>query len=142
MTGAGVPEPRVFHLETEARSYEMDSFGHLNHAVYLNHFEFARFGAFAAAGFPAERLLAEGTGIHVVRIEVDYKAEVRMGQRLRITTRPLHARNTSMTLEQVAADPAHPERHFARALVTLVWIGPGRRPTRIPREVREALGVG
>lgn len=133
-------EGRHFRLEVEARSYEMDSFGHLNHAVYLNHFEFARFRAFADAGFPAERLLADRTGIHVVRIEVDYLAEVRMGRRILITTTPVAARNSSMTLEQVAAAANAPDHHFARARVTLVWIGPAGRPIRIPEEVRDALG--
>ena len=64
------------------------------------------------------------------------------GQRLRIDTRAVAARNTSMTLEQVASDPSAPERVFARARVTVVWVGVDRRPARIPDAVRQALGVG
>ncbi|NIP79253.1 MAG: thioesterase, partial [Gemmatimonadetes bacterium] len=29
----------------QARSYELDGFGHVNYAVYLNYFEYARYRA-------------------------------------------------------------------------------------------------
>lgn len=131
-----------FETVVEVRSYELDGFGHLNHAVYLNHFEFARFQAFADAGFPAERLLADGTGIHVVRVEVDYLAEARLGQAIRIRTRVIEVRNSSMTVEQVAFDESDPEHSFARARVVVVWIGPEGRPARIPDPVRQAVAQG
>lgn len=136
------PGRRAFDVDVVVRSYELDSFGHLNHAVYLNYFEFARFDAFTQAGFPPERLLADGVGIHVVRVEVDYLAEGRLGQHMRISTRLEEMRNTSMTAVQVAHDPNDPERRFARARVVVVWIGPNGRPTRIPDVVREAVGPG
>lgn len=129
------------HTDVEVRSYELDGFGHLNHAVFLNHFEFARFQALAAAGFSPDVLLADGVGIHVARVEVDYLREARLGQALRIRTTPAEIRNSSLTLEQVALDPDDPERVFARARVVVVWVGPDRRPTRIPDAVRSALGA-
>lgn len=135
-------EPVSHDTDLESRSYELDGFGHLNHAVFLNHFEFARFQALAAAGFPAEVLLAGGVGIHVVRIEVDYVKEVVLGQRIRIRTWAESARHSSLELRQLSFDPADPETVFARARVVVVWIGSDRRPARIPEEVRRALGVG
>lgn len=132
--------PRTFEVEVSVRSYELDSFGHLNHAVYLNYFEFARFEAFDSAGFPPSELLADGVGIHVVRVEVDYLSEGRLGQAIRISTRVVEVRNSSMTVEQVACDAADPERRLARARVVVVWIGPNGRPTRIPETIRKAVG--
>lgn len=125
--------------EIKVRSYELDGFGHLNHATFLNYFEFARFEALRAAGFPPEALLAGGVGIHVARVEVDYLREARLDQRLSVSTTPAEIRNSSMTLEQVAADPANPTAPFARARVVVVWVGSNRRPTRIPDDVRTAL---
>lgn len=125
----------------EARSYELDTFGHVNHAVFLNYFEHGRFQAFRDLGYPPEQITDRGEGIHVVRVEVDYLKEVFLGQELEIRTGVGSARNSSMTLVQEAGAPGDPETVFARARVVLVWVGPDRRPMRIPDEVRKLLGI-
>ncbi len=136
------PEDRPeFETRVRARSYELDSFGHVNHAVYLNYFEFARFQALAAGGFPLDELGRRGEGVHVVRVEVDYRKEATLDQELSIRTRAASARSSSMVIEQVAADPDDPDSVFAEARVVAVWIGQDRRPMRIPDDVRLALGL-
>lgn len=125
----------------EARSYELDSFGHLNHAVFLNWFEYARFRALADGGMPSHAITAGGYGVHVVRVEVDYRREVLLGDRITIQTSVEEIRNSSMTLLQVAHGEDAPEQVHAVARVVVVWVGPDRRPTRIPAKVREALGA-
>lgn len=122
------------------RSYELDSFGHVNHAVYLNYFEHARFQALAAGGFPPGALEERGEGVHVVRLEVDYRRQLRMGEAVEIATRVDEFRNSSMTLAQVAYRAGERDHIFAEARVVAVWIGTDGRPTRIPGDVREALG--
>jgi YbgC/YbaW family acyl-CoA thioester hydrolase len=126
----------------EVRSYELDSFGHANHAVYLNWLEYARFEALRRAGFPYHDIVARGWGIYVVRIEVDYLREARLGERLLVRTWADGYRRTSMVLAQqivLEADPAH---EVVRARVTAVWVGADRRPLRVPEEIRHALGGG
>ena len=129
-------DTRFVSTRLQVRSYELDSFGHLNHAVFLNHFEHARFDAFESLGFPASKLLARGEAIHVVRVEVDYRAELVMGREIEIRTSVHEMRNSSLTLAQRSVDPNDPDHVFAEALVTVVWIGPNRRPMRIPDDVR------
>lgn len=122
------------------RSYELDSFGHANHSVYLNYLEFSRFEALGAAGFPYPAIRARGWGIYVVRLEIDYLREARLGERLRVLTWAEGYKRTSMVLAQLMVlddDPAVP---VARARVTAVWIGPDGRPMRVPPGVRAALG--
>lgn len=131
-----------FTTEWTVRSYELDQFGHVNHAVYLNYLEQARWESLAAGGFPASALRAEGWGIHVVRLEVDYRKPCFQDQRLRIRTRSESFRKTAVTIAQdifrVADGPdAGPAVH---ALVTTVFIGANGRPMRIPARAREALG--
>lgn len=128
--------------EVTVRSYELDGFGHLNHATFLNFFEFARFEALRSVGFPPEVLLANGMGIHVVRVEVDYLREARLDQSLRISTAPEEIRNSSLALRQEATHPGDTSIVFARARVVLVWVGSGGRPVRIPDDVRDALVPG
>ena len=72
------------HLKV--RSYELDSYGHVNHAVYLNYFEVARFEAMEAHGLSRSSMFERGLKIYVVRIEVDYLAQVFFGDALTIAT--------------------------------------------------------
>ncbi|MDT8340596.1 MAG: acyl-CoA thioesterase [Longimicrobiales bacterium] len=131
---------RPLHVcRVEARSYELDSFGHLNHAVFLNYFEHARFQTLAAGGFPPDAITARDEGVHVVRVEVDYRREVRLGDALEIATSLAAIRTSSLTLRQVAYRAGDPEHVHAEALVVAVWIGPDGRPMRIPADARRAL---
>jgi YbgC/YbaW family acyl-CoA thioester hydrolase len=138
-TGGGREGGLVVEWSTRVRSYELDSFGHVNHAVHLNWFEQARFETIEAAGFAPATLAEKGWGIHVVRVEVDYRREARLGEEMLITTTVERVRNSSMALTQVAH--CQPGREVvAEARVVLVWIGPDRAPMRIPDEVRRRLG--
>lgn len=85
--------------------------------------------------------MERGEAVHVVRIEVDYRAEAFMGQEMVIRTRAESARTSSMVLAQTALAAGDPSRVFAEARVVAVWIGAGGRPVRIPDEVRRALGL-
>jgi YbgC/YbaW family acyl-CoA thioester hydrolase len=146
---------RTFESHFRVRSYELDGFGHLNHAVYLNYFEQARFDSLAEGGFSLEKLAERGWAVHVVRVETDFRREALLGQEMLVRTKVAEVRSSSMTLEQVAVDPARkdrvidegrvvaarPDAVFAEGKIVVVWIGPDRAPMRIPPEVRSALGV-
>jgi YbgC/YbaW family acyl-CoA thioester hydrolase len=135
------PDDRPFATSVvDVRSYELDSFGHANHAVYLNWLEYGRFDALAQAGFPYQDIVARGWGIYVVRIEVDYIREASLGERLRIHTWADGYRRTSMVLMQRIGLESNPSLEVARARVTTVWIGPDGRPMRVPVDVRRRLG--
>lgn len=131
----------IARTEIVVRSCELDSFGHVNHAVFLNYFEHARFEALEAAGFSWGVLDELGWGIFVVRIEVDYVAEARRGDRLIVRTWAEAFRRTSMVLAQSIDRPDQDgvETRVAEARVTAVWIGPDRRPMRVPTEVKQGL---
>jgi acyl-CoA thioester hydrolase len=123
----------------------------VNHAVYLNYLEHARFEALKEAGFSWDVLDRQGWAIFVVRIEVDYLSEARREDQLLIRTFAESFRRTSMVLVQEMVRDWHPAEDGAdaaqaesatvvsRARVTAVWIGPNRKPMRVPEEVREGL---
>lgn len=135
------PEAPVSQTEITVRSSELDSFGHVNHAVFLNYFEHARFEALEGAGFTWSLLEARGWGIYVVRIEVDYLAEARRGDRLVVGTCAESFRRTSMLLAQTMEriDEDGGRTRVAQARVTAVWVGPDRKPMRVPDDVRAGL---
>lgn len=124
----------------EVRSYELDSFGHANHAVFLNYLEFARFEALRHAGFPYQEIIARGWGVYVVRAEVDYLKEACLGDRLQIATWADSYKRSSMILVQQIVRAEHPEQEVARGRITAVWVDRERRPLRVPAEIRQALG--
>ncbi len=130
----------VTETEIEVRSYELDSFGHVNHAVFLNYLEHGRFDLLRAVGIPPESLPERGLGVYVVRLEIDYVKEARVGNRLLVRSRAEEFRRTTMVLVQEIVLASEPDTVLARARVTAVWVGPDRRPTRVPVEVRTGLG--
>ena len=132
-------EVPVAELTIGVRTSELDSFGHVNHAVYLNYFEHARFEALEEAGFSWAVLAERGWAIFVVRIEVDYLAEAKRQDELLIRTWADSFRRTSMVLAQEMLRADDPGSVVARARVTAVWIGPDRKPMRVPDEVRAGL---
>jgi len=124
----------------EVRSYELDSFGHANHAVFLNYLEFARFEALRHAGFPYQEIVARGWGVYVVRAEVDYLKEACLGDRLEILTWADSYKRSSMVLAQQIVRADQPDEEIARGRITAVWVDGDRRPMRVPVALREALG--
>lgn len=74
----------VFSMRFSVRSYEADSFGHVNNAVYLNYLEYAR----------GEYLRQKGLSFHdfgrwqafpyVIHVELDYKSSCRIHDELEI----------------------------------------------------------
>lgn len=136
------PDTPVSEITIGVRTSELDSFGHVNHAVYLNYFEHARFEALADAGFAWGTLAERDWAIFVVRIEVDYLAEARREDQLLVRTWADSFRRTSMLLAQEMVRADDPDTPVARALVTAVWIGPDRKPMRVPAEVRRGLTGG
>lgn len=132
----GVP---VSVTPINVRSGEIDSFGHVNHAVFLHYLEHARFEALEAAGFSWPTLAKRSWQIFVVRIEVDYVAEAKRGDRLLVRTWAEGFKRTRMILGQEIVRAEAPEVSVTRARVTAVWMGPDRKPMRVPEEVRAGL---
>lgn len=133
---ASVP---VSETVVEVRSPELDSFGHVNHAVFLNYLEHGRFLALEEAGFEWSSLDELGHQIFVVRLEIDYLAEATRGHRLVVRTWAEGLRRTMMIFGQEIVRADDPDTVVVRARVTGVWIGPNGRPMRVPEHVRLGL---
>ena len=135
------PAPHLCESRFRVRSYELDGFAHLNHAVYLNWFEQARFDAFEVGGFPAPEIQERGWGVYVAKLEVDYLREARLGDELVVRTSVIELARSSIVFEQVASPADTPHIVSARARVRAIFIGTDGRPARIPPDVRAALSA-
>ncbi|HNC94605.1 MAG TPA: thioesterase family protein [Myxococcota bacterium] len=87
-------------IEVQVMSTHVDLFGHLNHARYLEYLEWARFAWAAHHGFPIEKMVEEGYGPAIVRANVTWRRECRLGDKLRVTVQPLSARRGIGKLHQ------------------------------------------
>ncbi len=65
---------RKFKSRFQVRGYEIDGYGHVNHGVYLNYFEYARWCMIEEAGCGADYFKNKGMSPVIVRAEVDYRA--------------------------------------------------------------------
>lgn len=72
-----------FSCEIDVRGYEIDSFGHVNNAVYLSWLEHARW----EMGLTYAAELSDKDTLPVVRhVTLDYRAQTKLGDRVRIST--------------------------------------------------------
>lgn len=125
-------------LRVEARSYEIDPYGHLNNAVYANWLEHARLCFLSARGLTYLNIPElYGVWIVVVRTEINYRAQVRLGDRLDVKTALAAFGKSSFRFTQTidfenglcAAD----------ALVTMVCIDKEGNSAPMPPVLRAAL---
>ena len=122
----------VYNTELTTRSYECDSYGHINNAVYLNYLEYARIRLFDELPVPYEELRRRGVGFVVTRICIDYRHQVRSGETLRIETRPLKKERVRVVFQQSLY---RGEQLVAEAEVTWACIDGRGRLIRIPPEL-------
>ena len=69
----------------KVRGYELDSYGHVNNAVFFNYFEQARWEFFGTAGL-LETLASGGLFLGVVDVHIRYQHELRLGDEIEILT--------------------------------------------------------
>jgi thioesterase III len=79
--------PAVREFEYTIRSTQVDTFGHLNNASYLELFEWARWEWAAAEGMALERLVAEERiAPAVLHVDLSFFKELRMHEVVRVRT--------------------------------------------------------
>ncbi|MDR1626375.1 MAG: acyl-CoA thioesterase [Spirochaetia bacterium] len=113
------------------RSYECDSYSHVNNAVYLNYLEYARMEFLKDNGFDYKKFVAQGYAIIVARIAIDYKLSAVLDDELTIETAPVRRRTASgMFHQRILRGGAL----VAEADVTWAVLNAQGKPTPIPRE--------
>jgi acyl-CoA thioester hydrolase len=122
-----------------ARSYELDSYRHLNNAVYLSWFEQARLEFLRSHGFSYDGFADRRQWLVVVRTEVDFRAAVHEGDALEIATRVAALGRSSVRFVQVMRRGA--DEVVCEAATVMAFTGE-RGSIPIPDDVRAALGPG
>lgn len=123
-------------IETIVRSTEVDQIGHLNNAKYLEYMEWGRVALLEQLGYTFAVLKERGVLPVVVNINVNYRKEVRMGERIKILSKPLRRGEKSFVIRHELFNETGVL--VCDADVTMVMIDAvTRRPTAMPQEINQ-----
>jgi acyl-CoA thioester hydrolase len=113
------------------RTYECDSYGHVNNANYLNYLEYARYEFLRTIGFDYPQAINAGYGVYVARVEIDYKKPAITDDELLIRSWPIKKGAVSGTLIQ---EIRRGQDLIASAKVTWAFVDSNGMPVKIPAE--------
>jgi acyl-CoA thioester hydrolase len=117
------------------RSYECDSYGHVNNAVYLHYLETARHQYLQDNGILLPELRATGHALIVAKISIEYRAPATTDDALVIYTRALRKGRIGGVLFQKIERAG---QTVAEAEVTWVCVDARGRPARLPEAFDKA----
>ncbi len=80
----GRGEPSV--LTIQVMPSHLDHITHVNNGIYADFLEDGAFVLFAQAGWPLERMLAEGGALGLRRLDVEYYVDAKLGDQLCVST--------------------------------------------------------
>jgi acyl-CoA thioester hydrolase len=119
-----------------ARGYELDSYNHVNNAVYLNYFEHARWEYFRDAGLYA--LLKASDNLPVVtEIQIRYQREIRLYDELEIES-SCHPEKPYLVFRQRLTNLTT-GLASARAVTKLIFVGSDKLAGDIPAEILDLI---
>lgn len=118
--------------EISVRSYECDSYNHVNNAVYLNYLEHARMDFLNAVGFEYKRFIEAGYYLYVTHVDIRYKSSARLGDKLFIETYPVELKHVSGMMHQTIRK--EDGTVCAEADVTWAYVTHESRIVKAPKE--------
>ena len=127
-------------LTLKVRHYEVDLYGHVNHANYVHYLEAARVEALEAVGLPLPELRRQGYLIVAVEIAVKYHAPAYPGETLEILTRVREIRGARSIWAQEIREVTS-RRLSVTAEVTGAFMLDNGRPVRVPAAFAEKLAA-
>jgi len=115
----------------KVRSYECDSYNHVNNANYLHYLEYARYEFLKDAGFDYEKATKAGYGLYVARIEINYKKPAFTDDNLVIKSSPVKKGAVSGVIMQ---EISRGDEILVEAKVTWAFVDSKGMPVKIPAE--------
>ena len=117
---------------------DTDAGGVVYYGKYLRYLEQGRTEFLRERGLSVLAMHEQGYLIPVIRVEIDYLAFALLDDLIRVDTSVKEIKGATFTLEQKVirvTDGAI----LVDALVTLAYIGPGKKPRRVPKDLLAVL---
>jgi YbgC/YbaW family acyl-CoA thioester hydrolase len=122
----------MFEYKITVRGYELDSFGHVNHAVYLNYMEQARWEIIRQIGLIG-KLIQEAKKLVVIKIEVRYVNELKLFDEIIIQTKVKKEAPYLVFNHKLIQQTGNYQ--IARAVVKTILLDHNKTPLDIPEEL-------
>ncbi|PYN88626.1 MAG: 4-hydroxybenzoyl-CoA thioesterase [Candidatus Rokuibacteriota bacterium] len=136
MSGGVMGKPARYQLKV--RHYEVDQYGHVNHAQYVHYLEVARIEALDSLGLSLAEMRKQGYLILAADLAVKYLAPARSGDTLEIVTYVREIRGArSIWIQEIRE--VESQRVLVTAEVTGAFATEDGRPARTPARFREKL---
>jgi len=130
--------PNRLYYTVHVRRHEVDSFGHVNNAVYLNYLEEANCDLLDQLGFPVAALKKQGVVILLKKVTLDFKSPAFHGDTLTFET-------WLIDLQAASGTWRHEVYNQNRTLILLaedtgVFLSTETgRPVRVPEPIHAAV---
>ncbi len=123
---------KAYRCSFEVRGYEIDAFGHVNNANYLNYYEHARWSMLAEENIDLESFKSWDRWPVIASVEVQYLKPIFMGDVITIESRILEYRRSSMQIEQKILKGTS---EVSTAKIRSVFVDGKGRPAPMPEEI-------
>ncbi len=124
----------IHRAKYTARGYELDSYGHVNNAVYLNYFEQARWELFRDLKM-LDLIYRSGLFLVVVDVHIRYQREIKLFDEIEVATRPKRV-DPYLIFEQKMVNLST-GLSVSRATIKTVLVDQQRMPQDIPETLKE-----
>ena len=125
-----------YYFELEARGNELDSYGHVNNAVYLNYNEQARWDLFRQLGL-LDQIVTSGKKIVIVENHIKYIRQVKLFDEIVIETQMEKSAHFLLFKHNLLNKKTG--KPVAKAMVKSVFLGKNNKPCDIPESLLETF---
>jgi len=90
-----------FYFEMQVKENHLDRFGHVNNAVYLQFLELARWKILDDSHLGMEQIIKDQCGPVVLEINIQYRNELKLGEKISISSQTIEANSKIIQMGQV-----------------------------------------
>lgn len=109
----------MFKTRLRVRTYECDTYGHVNNATFLNYCEVARVDLLEKMGYDLASLKKAGFLLVIVKIEIEYIKSAYANDELEVTVNWIERGKTSATFGQ---EIYNLRKHELLAKAKIIWV--------------------
>ncbi len=130
---------KVWHSKLVVRSYELDSFGHVNNGTYAKYLEAARGDYMLEAGFDFEMLKEWETFPVIAKVTIEYRSPAYLFDTLHINAKVEKLGRSSIVFSyEIVKDD---NTLVATAETLMVFVDANGKATKMHEKVREAFSA-
>lgn len=127
---------KTYYYELQVRGYELDSYGHVNNAVYLNYNEQARWELFKNLGL-LDEFINNGKKVVIVENQIKYIRQVKLFDEIVVETQM--EKSAHFLLFKHILKNKSSNKIVAKANAKSIFLGEDNKPCDIPQSLLDVL---